>query len=122
MMTREVHEGKTLKPAFTSTDSYSCFAVNSCNFERPRIMVDILGSDISMGVDTQASINALSLETFNKMAIKPALLQGDSLVYSFDGKKPIKSFGKFKSEIIVKNKSAIADFHVFEGVRDNLLS
>ena len=48
-----------------------------------------------MGVDTQASINAIRRQTFEKMVIKPKLMEDETVVFSFDGNKPLKSIGKF---------------------------
>jgi hypothetical protein len=56
------------------------------------------------------------------MIIKPDLLKDDPVVYSFDGKQPLKSIEKFKAIVGANNKSCDAEFLVFQGVRDNLLS
>ena len=104
------------------SDSYNLFSVSKSSVPCPRIEVNILGSNIEVGIDTQASINALSKETFENMAIKPELTYDDSLVYSFDGKKPLKTLGKFKETVYANNMSVKAEFIVFDGVRDNLLS
>ena len=103
-------------------ESYNVYQVSKDDSACPRIIVDILGSQIEVGIDTQSSINAISKETFEKMIIKPDLLKDDSVVYSFDGKQPLKSIGKFKAIVGANNKSCDAEFLVFQGVRDNLLS
>jgi hypothetical protein len=71
-------------------ESYNIFSISNKDTDCPRITVDILGSYIEVGIDTQASINAISKETFDKMVIKPDLNRVDTIVYSFDGKKPLK--------------------------------
>jgi len=103
-------------------ESYNVYQVSKDDSACPRIIVDILGSQIEVGIDTQSSINAISKETFEKMIIKPDLLKDDSIVYSFDGKQPLKSIGKFKAIAGANNKSCDAEFLVFQGVRDDLLS
>jgi hypothetical protein len=72
-------------------DAYNIFAITKCGTSCPRIKVNILGSCIEVGIYTQASINVLSKEQYEKMAIKPDFNKDDSLVYSFDGSKPLKS-------------------------------
>ena len=52
-------------------ESYSVFQVLNNESACPRITIDILGTNIEVGIDTQSSINALSKETFDKMIIKP---------------------------------------------------
>jgi hypothetical protein len=75
-------------------ESYNVYQVSKDDSACPRIIVDILGSQIEVGIDTQSSINAISKETFEKMIIKPDLLKDDPVVYSFDGKQPLKSIEK----------------------------
>ena len=127
------HQVKAFKNDLNETDainnsnkminqSYNVFQVSSNESACPRIMVDILGSYIEVGIDTQSSINAISKETFDKMIIKPDLLKDDSIVYSFDGTQPLISIGKFKAIVWANNKSCDAEFIVFQGLRDNLLS
>ncbi|RNA09707.1 RNA-directed DNA polymerase [Brachionus plicatilis] len=88
----------------------------------PRIKISVLGSSFDVGVDTQASVNALSRKTYEKMAIGPDQETNDTLVYSFDGNVPLKSMGKFKKLIFANKRSVEAEFIVFDRVRDNLLS
>ena len=95
-------------------ESYSVFQVLKNESACPRITIDILGTNIEVGIDTQSSINALSKETFAKMIIKPDLLKDNSIVYSFDGKQPLKSIGKFKAIVWANNKSCDAEFIVFQ--------
>ena len=75
-----------------------------------------------MGPDTQSSINAISAETYNKLQPKPILEPNNSLVYSYDSDKPMKSIGKFDTIINGNNRSIKAEIMVFENVRDNILS
>ena len=102
-------------------ETYGIFAVNGSN-KCPRITVNILGSSINMGVDTQASINAIRRQTFEKMVIKPKLMEDETVVFSFDGNKPLKSIGKFQAKAFLHGKQSEAEFIVFDGVRDDLLS
>ena len=81
------------------------YAVSGMFNKCPRIVFDILGSSIEAGIDTQASINALKRETYLKMIRRPDLVQDNSIVFSFDGEKPLKSLGKFKAEIRVNDRS-----------------
>ena len=104
------------------SESYNLFSISNGDLACPRIMIDILGSTIEAGIDTQASINAISKQTFDKMTIKPELKFDNTIVYSFDGKKPMKSLGKFISIVKANRKAVKAEFLVFDDVRDNLLS
>jgi hypothetical protein len=79
-------------------------------------------NNINMGSDTQLSINAISIETFNQLNPKPKLEAIESVVYLYDSKKPIKSIGKFETQISVNNKSVTTTIMVYENVRDKLLS
>ena len=103
-------------------EMFSLFAANSKHANCPRITVTITCTSIEMGVDTQASINALTVDTYERMAIKPELMEDKSMVFSFDGVKPLKSRGKFKVQINANGKTVPAEFIVFKSVRDNLLS
>ena len=76
---------------------------------------------VDMGVDTQASVNCLSAETFDKWQNKPVLSEDVVETYAFCGEKPLKSRGKFEAELRANGRVVKSDVHVFEGVRDNLL-
>ena len=102
--------------------TYSIFSVQSDKGECPRICVTILGAKMEMGVDTQASINAISSKAYYEMAVRPALTRCTSKVFSFDGQNPMTSLGKFTSVICANGRSVEAEFVVFENVKDNLLS
>jgi hypothetical protein len=85
---------------------FSIFAVSGNEKSKcPRVTFNILGSNVEAGIDTQASINALKKDTYLSMVHKPELVKDDSLVFSFDGSKPLKSIGKFKARIRVNNRS-----------------
>jgi hypothetical protein len=86
----------------------------------PRVDVWIGNNKINMGPDTQSSINAISIGTFDQLNPKPKLEANESIVYSYDSKKPMKSIGKFEIQISVNNKSITAIIMVFENVLDNL--
>ena len=64
------------------SDKYSLFAVKNSKCACPRIEIELLGSKIEVGIDTQASINAISSKTFNSMGIKPDLIEDKSIVFS----------------------------------------
>jgi hypothetical protein len=104
---------------------YNLFAVKSnAHFNSqgcPRVWADINGSRVNLGVDTQASINALSKDAFDLLSIRPKLHPCPIAAYSFDGKTPIQSVGSFKSTIKANGRSVVCEFVVFKGVRDNLL-
>jgi hypothetical protein len=80
------------------------------NVYQVSITIDILGSQIEVGIDTQSPINFVIKETFEKMIIKPDLLKNDSIVCSFDGKQPLKSIGFVKAN----NKSCDCEFIFFK--------
>lgn len=100
----------------------SIFAIDQANRSCPRVKINVLGSTIEVGVDTQASINAFRKEAYDKIFIKPKLEEDKSIVFSFDGDTPLKSVGKFKTKISANNHACEAEFIVFDGVRDDLLS
>jgi hypothetical protein len=75
-----------------------------------------------MGPDTQSSINAITIETFNSLQPKPILLKNNSLCYSYDGNEPMVSIGKFETKLTANNRSIVTEIMVFEQVRDSLLS
>ena len=76
-------------------DNYYLFAVQSEDTsersEMPRIAVDVLGTSMDMGIDTQASLNAISKEQYEAMANKPTLRQWQSFAFSYDGTTPMKA-------------------------------
>ena len=78
--------------------------------ELPRITVRILGSEFDMGVDTQASVNAISAQAYRSMAIKPDLIPSDALIYAYDGKRPMALLGKFKAIVNANDRRVEADF------------
>jgi hypothetical protein len=108
-------------------DLYNLFALksdahpNSSLQECPHIWVDMNGGKVNLGVDTQASINAMSKETFDRLVNKPKLSPCPIAAYSFDGKTPIKAVGSFKSAVKANGRSVTCEFVVFKGVRGNLL-
>jgi len=107
----------------SNSDEYNAFAVNGKTSKKcPRIDVLIGDQVVNMGPDTQSSINSITLETYNKLQPKPELQVNNSIVYSYDGNKPMSSMGKFEAKISANNRSIITDIMVFEQVRDNLLS
>ncbi|RNA04235.1 Retrovirus-related Pol poly from transposon [Brachionus plicatilis] len=102
-------------------DGFSIFTIKGDKQNCPRIQINVLGSSIDVGVDTQASVNANSKKTFDKMGIRPDLDKDDTVVYSFDGYEPLRSIGKFRALVFANKRSVEAEFTVFDGVRDNLL-
>ena len=101
---------------------YSVYALKTNKVDCPRIKVTILDTIIEMGVDTQASINAISSETYLKMMNRPKLQSSTTKVFSFDGTKPMESLGKFSATIHANAQSIITEFIVLKNVKDNLLS
>ena len=102
---------------------YNAYAItNEKNMKCPREDVWIGNNKINMGPDSQSSINAINIETFNQLNPKPKLEANESLVYSCECKKPMKSFGKFEAQISVNDRSITTTIMVFENVLDNLLS
>ena len=107
----------------TEYESYNVYSISSQKlFKCPRLEVIIGNQTINMGPDTQSSINAISVETYNKLEPKPELKPNNSLVYSYGSNKPIKSIGLFQTRVTANNRSIDAEIMVFEDVRDNLLS
>ena len=86
------------------------------------MQVDIVGSLIDMAVDTQSSVNAMSVAVYSSLSNKPKLQSCSVKAFSFDGKTPIKAVGSFKATAKANKRSAACEFIVFEGVRDCLLS
>jgi hypothetical protein len=87
---------------------YNTYAIaNKTNTKCPRIDVWIGNNKVNMGPDTQSSINAINIETFNQLEPKPKLMSNDSILYSYDSKKPMKSVGKFDAEITVNNRKTL---------------
>ena len=106
-------------------DLYSLFALkenkHAADQECPRINVEICGSLVELGVDTQASLNAMSKETYEKLENKPNLTSCPIMAFSYDGKTPLQPLGEFKALTKANGRSMLCDFVVFDGVRDNLL-
>ena len=84
----------------------------------PRATVDILGTNIDMGIHSQASVNAINSEQYEAMVQKPELREWQDVAYSFDGTKPLKAVGAYAK---VNGRSAALEFIVFAGVNSNLL-
>ena len=87
----------------------------------PRVKVRCLDSVIDMGVDSQASVNALMFETYTSLLNRPILTHDISLTFSIDGITPIPNMGKFTTFIEVNGVRKSAEFKVFKGLRDNVL-
>jgi hypothetical protein len=105
----------------SAQEVYNAYAItNKKHMKCPRVDVWIGNNKINMGPDTQSSINAISIGTFDQLNPKPKLEANESIVYSYDSKKPMKSIGKFEIQISVNNKSITAIIMVFENVLDNL--
>ena len=69
--------------------------------------------------DTQSSINAITIETFNSLQPKPILVKNNSSFYSYDGNEPMVSIGKFETKLTANNRSIVTEIIVFEQVIDN---
>lgn len=110
-----------------SSDEYTLFSCQSKNNNRcPSIMVKLQSdhsiNNLIFGVDSQASLNAISLKEYNDMHNKPKLIETRTKAFSYDGKTPIKVKGKFYATVTALNKSVKAWFTVFENGNGNLLS
>ena len=117
----------TRRSALPPSPYYNIFAIGNeapqdTSTRCPRVVVEILGSAIEMGIDTQASVNAMSEQAYERMAIEPRLRPCDIKAYSFDGKTPIIAVGAFKAAVNANKRSVAFDFFVFKEVRDCLLS
>ena len=117
----------TRRSALPPSPYYNIFAIGNeapqdTSTRCPRVVVEILGSAIEMGIDTQASVNAMSEQAYERMAIEPRLRPCEIKAYSFDGKTPIIAVGAFKAAVKANKRSVACDFVVFKEVRDYLLS
>lgn len=101
---------------------YNIFAFVNEIKQCPRINVVMCNTNINMGIDTQASINAISSETYHSLNEKPTLVMDTIETYAYDSIKPLRSMGKFTTTIHTNNRQHTTEITVFEGVRDNLLS
>ena len=61
--TRKTHD---IEP---NTQHYSRYATTEPPAKCQRVLVNILCNDIDMGIDTQSSVNAISVEKYEKMDI-----------------------------------------------------
>ena len=121
MLQNQYNDRQSIK--ISENEIYNAFALtNKKSTKCPRVDVWIGNNKISMGPDTQSSINAISIETYNQLNPKPKLIANESLVYSYDSKKPMKSVGKFDAHITANNRSITTTIMVFQNVCDNLLS
>ena len=87
----------------------------------PRIDVQILGADINMGVDTQASVTAISHATFLRMPVQPVLQSCTTKTFAYAGEKPIDTMGQFTTTITCRGNSITETVIVLKDVRGNLL-
>ena len=88
----------------------------------PRIKATVLESTIDLGIDTQASINAMSASTYRLMGIRPQLKKCDSPYFSCHGTSPISALGTFEVTISTNGRDHKTLFIIFNKVIDDLLS
>lgn len=101
------------------------FTVQSNSKQRPCPTINVrLGkyeNEVNFGIDTQASLNAVSYEAYSKMKNPPVLRESKLKAWSYDGKKPIESPGMFLSQISANGRINYAQFFVYYGIKTNLL-
>lgn len=107
------------------SERHTLFTVQSNNKRRPCPTINVkLGKytdDLNFGIDTQASLNAISWDQYKLMENPPVLRQSNVKAWSYDGTKPIDCPGMFLSQITANGKVAYAQFFVYHGVKSNLL-
>ena len=112
------------KPDFEN-EFYSVFAIKSGERSSdngcPRVLVNIGGTKVDLGIDTQASVNAISSQAYDKLAVKPKLSPYQSTVFSLDGKVPMKTRGSFNVSINANGRRAQCQLIVFEEANDSVL-
>ena len=115
----ELHEN-----SFDSSTSHTLFAIRTSVQRRacPTIEANVSGTNITFGIDTQASLNAISFDEYKKMRNPPKLMKSSTATWSYDGKNPLKTAGVYEALIQANGKQTVANFHVFLEGNGNLLS
>jgi hypothetical protein len=117
-------EKETHEQSFESIKSDTLFSL-SLNINKracPSIVAEVNGHQVKFGIDTQASINAISWIDFLRIKDQPELQICQTATWSYAGKTPLKSPGKYTANIKANGKETKADIHVFLEENGNLLS
>jgi transposase InsO family protein len=89
----------------------------------PRRDVKMLNTSISIGVDSQCSVNCLRYSTYSQLVNKPRLIEDISITRSADTRLRLVPCGLFYTDIEL-NGSVLRNvkFHVYKYLSDDLLS
>jgi hypothetical protein len=82
-----------------SVANFSAFQVTKDKMSLPRVCAKVAGYSVDMGVDAQSSVNCISGKTFETWTNKPKLKAEDSVTFSYDGKTPMRSRGRFEAVV-----------------------
>jgi predicted nucleic acid-binding Zn-ribbon protein len=92
----------------------------------PRITLHIQDANVQFLIDTGASLNIISQESYNKMTKKPVLFQPCPRVFAYDSKEPLNVLGIFNAVIRHQQKEPVhTKFYVVDTTMaksENLLS
>ncbi|KAJ8038504.1 hypothetical protein HOLleu_15949 [Holothuria leucospilota] len=106
------------------SDSEYTFEVNpsGSRAKRPNINIDVAGTNIPAVIDTGATVNVMSEDTYQTLQVTPVLQHETINIYAYGSKKPLTVIGKFNADTTYKDNTVNSEFYVAKGVSDTLVS
>ena len=101
---------------------YSICNNNDAQSTTPAFKIQILGDDISVIVDSGASVNILDEVDFGRLRGKPELAPSNARIISYLETKSLPVIGNFEALVKYRSFETRAEFHVFRGSGGSLLS
>ena len=116
----------TVTPSLDIDDEYECvYTVNKQSYNHPpTCLVEIEGKQLSMMIDTGATVNLIDEATYNEIdqhRVKQLKKTGHN-IYSYGSTTPLPVLGMITSTIRTPSATTIAHLHVVKGNAGNLLS
>ncbi len=127
---QKVNAVEASAPASDEDSDYVYAITNSCASKQsslPRCDMFISSVKFSAGIDSQAGVNILDSESFQRLqnatgAPQSSLKKPSTEVFAYNSRNPLPVIGEIKANVTVGNKQTTTTFCVVEGNSGNLLS
>ena len=98
------------------------FSVGTTATKQPRTFVTIRGNNISMLIDSGASVNIIDEVTYDSFVSPPNLIKAKTRIFTYGASEPVVIHGTFESDIESSSRKTVATFYVTKGTNGCLLS
>ena len=92
--------------------------------KQPRVPITVNGEKLTVIVDSGATVNVMTKQQFDNLAIKPELQPSTFKIFAYGAKKELQVYGKIPVVVDCNNTHIDTEFHVVKagGVKHPLLS